>query len=230
MLKLGARLAAIAAYISSGARVADIGTDHGYLPAFLIQRGDVAYVVAGDINHAPLDSARELVRRLEVTDKIAVRLGDGLKVIQPGEVDTVVIAGMGGPTMIDILTSGQQVTKTLHRLVLQPMVGAGTLRYWLVNNGFLLVDEQLAKEDGRIYEIIVAEPGVDTLERDFLFELGPLLWLKRDPLLKEYWQELLAHFCKVQENLLQSSLGEKHPKFREYAEKIKYLEEHMLCL
>lgn len=229
-MKLGARLAAIAAFILPGARVADIGTDHGYLPAFLIGRGDVSYVVAGDINRAPLDSARELVQKLNLTDKVTVRLGDGLQVIQPEEVDTVVIAGMGGTTMIDILTVGWRVTCGLRRLILQPMVGAGSLRHWLINNGFHLVDEQLVKEDGRIYEIIVAEQGADDMEQGLMLELGPLLWLKRDPLLKEYWQELIIHLRMVQDSLRNSSLGDRHPKIQEYEEKINYLEEHLACL
>ena len=159
-MKLGARLAAIAAYVLPGSRVADIGTDHGYLAAHLVARGDVGFVIAGDVNEGPLATARELINNLGLTDKIAVRLGDGLAVVRPEEVDTVVIAGMGGTTMIHILTPQTGLAHKLKRLILQPMVGAGTLRLWLVKNGFCLVDERLVREEGRIYEIIVAEPAL----------------------------------------------------------------------
>lgn len=230
MVKLKARLAAIATFIPPGARVADIGTDHGYLPVFLVERGDINYVVAVDVNAKPLDAARELVNRLSLSDKIAVRLGNGLQVLKPEEVDTVVIAGMGASTMVEILSSCQIVTKSLKRLVLQPMVGAGTLRYWLIQNGFYLVDEQLVKDEGRIYEILVAEPGSSSQRDELLLYFGPLLWAKRDPLLKEYWHELLEQLRKVRESLGQSTLGAEHPKLREYTEKITFLEERIVCL
>jgi tRNA (adenine22-N1)-methyltransferase len=230
ILQLGPRLAAIASYIQPGSRVADIGTDHAYLPAYLVEHSIITYAVAGDIHAGPLESARELVHTCNFTDKIAVRLGDGLAVVEPGEVDTVVIAGMGGTTMIQILSAGWNVTKSLRRLVLQPMVGAGVLRHWLVEHNFHIVDEQLVKDDGRIYEIIVAELGVEPVWRDLVLEFGPVLWGKKDPLLREYWQEILAHFRKVQSNLAQSSLGVEHPKYGEYAKKVNYLEERIACL
>jgi len=229
-LKLGARLAAIAAYVLPGSRVADIGTDHGYLAAQLAARGDVGFVIAGDVNEGPLAAARELINNLGLTDKIAVRLGDGLAVVRPEEVDTVVIAGMGGTTMIHILTPQTGLAHKLKRLILQPMVGAGTLRLWLVKNGFCLVDERLVREEGRIYEIIVAEPGPGTPDNLLSVEFGSLLWKKRDPLLKEYWQQMLAHLQAVQESLRQSTQGSQHPKYRENMEKMLFLKERIRCL
>ena len=229
-MKLGARLAAIAAYVLSGSRVADIGTDHGYLAVHLVERGDVDFVIAGDVNEGPLASARELINNLGLTDKIAVRLGNGLAVLQPEEVDTIVIAGMGGTTMIQILAPQAGFARKLKRLILQPMVGAGTLRIWLVKNGFRLVDERLVSEEGRIYELIVAEPGNSKPDNLLSVEFGPLLWEKRDPLLKEYWQQILNHLQEVQESLLQSRQGSQHPKYQESMEKILFLKERIRCL
>lgn len=228
-MKLGARLAAIAAYVLPGSRVADIGTDHGYLAVHLVERGDVDYVVAGDIHEGPLASARELINHRNLSDKIAVRLGDGLAVVQSGEVDTVVIAGMGGTTMVHILAKHETLARKLQRMILQPMVGAGTLRIWLVQNGFALIGEQLVKEDGRIYEIIVAQPGCYEQNR-MLVEFGPLLWQNREPLLKEYWQESVAHLQNVQDSLRQSVQGTEHPKYQENMEKIRFLKERIRCL
>ena len=229
-MKLGARLAAIAAYVLPGSRVADIGTDHGYLAVHLVERGDVDFVIAGDVNTGPLASARELINNLGLTDKIAVRLGNGLAVVQPGEVDTVVIAGMGGTTMIDILAAQPGSARKLKRLILQPMVGAGTLRLWLVKNGFSLVDECLVREEGRIYEIIVAKPGNSKPDNLLSIEFGPLLWEKRDPLLKEYWRQTLTQLQEVQGSLRQSRQGCQHPKYRDNMEKILFLKERSRCL
>lgn len=229
-MKLGARLAGIAAFVLPGSRVADIGTDHGYLAVHLLERGDVDFVVAGDVNEGPLASARDLVRQRKLEDKIALRLGDGLEVVQPEEVDTVVIAGMGGTTMVQILTKHILLAGRLRRLVLQPMVGAGTLRIWLIKNGFALIAERLVSEDGRIYEIIAAQPGSCTVDNAMLAEFGPLLWENRDPLLKDYWQDIVAHLQDVQDSLRRSTQGVEHPKYQENMEKILFLKERIRCL
>lgn len=229
-MKLGARLAAIAAYILPGSRVADIGTDHGYLAVHLVEQGGVDYVVAGDIHEGPIASARALVERRGLETKIRVRLGNGLAVVRPEEVDMVVIAGMGGTTMVQILAKQDNLTSQLKQLILQPMVGAGTLRNWLVKNGFALINERLVKEEGRIYEIIVARPGSYVPENVMLAEFGPLLWENRDPLLKEYWQEIVAHLQDVQDSLRRSAQGTDHPKYRENMAKILFLKERIRCL
>lgn len=229
-MRLGARLAEIAAYVLPGSRVADIGTDHGYLAIHLVERGDVDYVVAGDMNEGPLGSARDLVGELKLGEKISVRLGDGLAVVRPEEVDTVVIAGMGGTTMVQILAKHEGLAHKLKRLILQPMVGAGTLRTWLIKNGYTLIDERLVKEEARIYEIIVAQPGSSGVKNAMLAEFGPLLWKNRDPLLKEYWQEIVTHLQNMQDSLLQSAQGTEHPKYRENIEKILFLKERIRCL
>lgn len=229
-MKLGARLTAIAAYVLPGSRVADIGTDHGYLAVHLVERGDVGFVVAGDINEGPLASAREFVQIRGLTEKISVRLGDGLAVLQPEEADTIVIAGMGGTTMIHILSERTDLIRKVKRMILQPMVGAGALRLWLIKHGFALVEERLVLEEGRIYEIIVAEPGNSETKNVLSVEFGPLLWDKRDSLLKTHWQQIVAHLQEVQDSLRKSSQGTKHPKYRENMEKILFLKERIKCL
>lgn len=229
-MKLGPRLAEIAAYVLPGSRVADIGTDHGYLAVHLVERGDIDYVIAGDVHEGPLASARDLVKQRFLADKIAVRLGDGLAVVRAEEVDTVVIAGMGGTTMVQILTKHEKIVRQLKRLILQPMVGAGTLRTWLIKNGFTLIDERLVKEEARIYEIIVAQPGNSGVKNTLLVEFGPMLWQNRDPLLKEYWQDMVTHLQNVQDSLRQSTQGTDHPKYQENMEKILFLKERIKCL
>ena len=110
-MKLDARLAAVAAFVPQGSRVADIGTDHGYLAAALVEEGRAPFVIASDLPAGPCEAARRTVREEDLTEKIEVRQGDGLTVLQPGEVDTVCIAGMGGVLMTEILAAAPEVRK-----------------------------------------------------------------------------------------------------------------------
>jgi len=146
-LKLVGRLAALAELVPRGSRVADIGTDHAYLPIELVQEHIVASAIAGDVHLGPWKAAKEHVDALGLTQRISVRLGDGITVLSPGEVDVVIIAGMGGQTIIEILIGKPEVTKSLKRLILQPMVAANTVRSWLNENQWGVVDERLVQEE-----------------------------------------------------------------------------------
>ena len=128
MIKLSQRLQAIADLVPTGAKVADIGTDHGFLPCYLAQSGKAELVIACDVNAQPLALAQKNITDYNVGDKVSTRLGNGLAVLKPGEVDTVTIAGMGGALMIDILDASPMVVDRLKRIVLQPNVGAEAVR------------------------------------------------------------------------------------------------------
>lgn len=230
MVKLGNRMAAIAAMVPAGSRLADIGTDHAYLPIHLVEAGIVPVAVAGDIHQGPFQSALAAVGRAGLEARIAVRLGDGLTVLAPGEADTAVIAGMGGAGMIEILSARPEVTRSLSRLVLQPMLAAGSVRRWLVVNGWHLVDEALAEEDGRIYEIIAAEQGASGEPEPILLEIGPLLWSRQHPLLKDHLAGLIAQAKRVVGEMAGSVQAVNSAKYREYQEKIALLEARYQCL
>ena len=146
-MRLVGRLAALAACVPQGARLADIGTDHAYLPIELIQNNVIISAVAGDVHNGPYKAAKEHVENLGLQKKISVRLGNGLAVLSPAEVDTVVIAGMGGQTIIEILDQQPGIVQSLKRLVLQPMVGAAAVRRWLVQNKWYLAAQYLVEDD-----------------------------------------------------------------------------------
>jgi len=223
-------MAAIAAMVPVGSRVADIGTDHAYLPIQLVASGIVSYAVAGEVNLGPYRSAVDSVRRYNFSEKISVRLGNGLAVLSPGEVDTVVIAGMGGMTIIEILSERPDIAKGLSRLILQPMLAAGTVRRWLAANGWRLAEETLAKEDGRIYEVVAVEPGQMDVVEPILFDVGPLLWQQRHPLLKEHLAAQIAQLQKIVDRMSGSLSAASLPRNREFQEKIVLMEEKYLCL
>lgn len=196
-MELAKRLAALAAYVPVGSVAADIGTDHAYLPIFLVKEGVCPRVIATDLNPGPFRSAGRKVAEHNLSDKIDLRLGDGLKALKPGEADVLVLAGMGGNTIREILAVLPDLLKTVNRLVLQPMADPGDLRVWLATNGWKITDEKLVEDDGRIYVIVVADPGQEKTEDPLLLELGPRLLEKKDPLLGKYLGKLQEKYERV---------------------------------
>ena len=160
--ELSPRLRMVGDLIPPGARLADVGTDHAYLPAALILEGKLPWAIAADLRQGPLDRARATVREYGLTGKVAFRLCDGLRGIRPEEVDAVTVAGMGGETIAAILSAAPWVRE--RELVLQPMSSMPELRGWLQENGFRIEEERLAKEGDALYTAFLARAG----------EMGPL--------------------------------------------------------
>ena len=137
---------------------------------------------------------------------------------------------MGGPTIVDILTARPEVTAALTRLVLQPMQAAGVVRRWLAAGGWRLVAETLVEEDGRLYEIIAAEQGGAEEYDPILYEVGPLLWARRHPLLEEHLAALLAQARRVTAEMAASPKAAASAKYSEYQDRVARLEEMIACL
>ncbi len=156
MMTLDARLAVVAALVRRGSRLADIGTDHAYLPVYLVGAGVCPAAIASDIGAGPLEAARRTVAASGLTSKIALRLGDGLSTVTADEVDDIVIAGMGGETVAAILAAAPFVKTARLRLVLQPMTRAERLRRWLLQNGFSVSEEHLVQDGRHLYPVLVA--------------------------------------------------------------------------
>lgn len=162
--ELSPRLRMAADLIPPGVRLADVGTDHAYLPAALILEGKIPWAIAADLRRGPLDRARATVRAYGLTGKIAFRLCDGLTGIQPGEVDAVAVAGMGGETIAAILSAAPWIREGDVPLILQPMSSMPDLRVWLRENGFSIEEERLAREGETLYTALLVRAG----------EMGPL--------------------------------------------------------
>ncbi|SHK80543.1 tRNA (adenine(22)-N(1))-methyltransferase [Desulforamulus aeronauticus] len=224
MIHLSNRLRKLASYVSTGSVMADIGTDHGYLPVYLVSQGICTRAVAADINKGPLESARAHVEQYQVSGKIDLRLGNGLERVQPGEVDTIVIAGMGGGTIRDILQASPETAVQARRLILQPMADEAELRNYLVNHGWSLVDEELLLEDNRLYLILVAERGREEIAEPLLFEVGPRLLEKKHPLLPVYLQRLQQKYQRILDGLAKSSQPTVKEKAAQIERKIAKIE------
>lgn len=212
--KLSNRLEAVANNIPAGARLADIGSDHAYLPCNVLKKGIVPEAIAGEVAEGPYQSALEQVQSENLEEKIAVRKGDGLEVIQPGEVDCITIAGMGGTLISNILERGKTKLDGVTRLVLQPNVGSFAVRSWLINNGWELIKEEILKEDGKIYEILVAERGEPLKpyqqtnhEEGILF--GPFLMAEKSPIFKEKWNQEKKNWERILSQLNEAVQNEE---------------------
>ena len=202
-VKLSKRLQAAADYVKTGASVVDVGTDHGYIPVYLVQNEIAARVVASDIRKGPLDSAVESAKNGGVSDRIEFQLADGLPDRNVG-IDTVVIAGMGGETIIHILSMAPW-TKNGVDLILQPQSKIDELSNWLDNSGYAICDEKLVHEDGKFYVVMLVRGGKSrapfTCAEMFV---DRILMEKRDRLLPEYLDFLTKKLTKAYEGLIKS--------------------------
>ena len=201
------RLQVIADNVLKNESMADIGTDHGYLPVYLMEQGFIPRAVAADINEKPLKKAEQLVARSGYEKQIETRLGSGLSVLIPGEAGTIVMAGMGGYLIRDLLTESLEVAVSAKRLVLQPMNNAFIVRHFLEDNGFVIVNEDLAKEERRVYEIIVAEKGEMSIENDLDYLIGYEEKRRKHPLLPE----LIDRKLELENKIIQNTEN-KHTK------------------
>ncbi len=151
MLKLRSRLNMAAQMVRKGSRIADIGTDHAYLPAALILDGTVPCAIAADLRKGPLENAEATVKHYGIDEKVQLRLSDGLKCVDPSEVDDIIIAGMGGILISEILEAAPWVKDKNIQLILQPQTHDDVLRKWLWENGFEITNEASCFDDGKTY-------------------------------------------------------------------------------
>jgi len=223
-MNLSPRLLEIAKMVDKDSIVADIGTDHGYIPVYLIENQISKKVIACDINEAPLQSAINYINTKKLNEKIDTRLGDGLSPINIGEVDTAIIAGMGGILITNILDDNKDIVKTIEKFILQPMIASSDLRKYLYKNNYKIIDEKLVREDNRFYEIIVAVHGKDEIKNNIYYEIGKKLIEKKDPLLKLYVEKKMKKTREILENIEKNSDKEKNQKYIELKKRLSKLE------
>ncbi|MRH71120.1 tRNA (adenine(22)-N(1))-methyltransferase TrmK [Lactobacillus reuteri] len=196
---LSARLACVASLVPAGARVADIGSDHAYLPAALVLDGKINFAIAGEVVKGPYENAVHEIKDHQLEGQVIPRLADGLAAIEPADkVDTITIAGMGGSLIASILEKGKDKLTEIKRLVLQPNVGESQLREWLMNNHYQIMTEKIIEEDNHIYEIIVAEPSVVPFRYSkYELDFGPFLLENKGPIFKKKWREYFQREAHV---------------------------------
>jgi len=226
---LSHRLERVAAHVPAGARLADIGSDHGYLPVALVRRGAIEAAVAGEVALTPFHAAERTVRENDMVDQVTVRLADGLEALQPEDgITAVSLCGMGGETIRDILARGKARLSGQERLVLQPNGGEQPLRVWLMEHGYRIVHEEALREHRFDYEIIVAEPTgpVQYTEQELYF--GPVQMQLRSPAFLNKWQRMLRQKEQTLKNLARARQAVPEVKVREMTRQAEWIT-HLLA-
>ncbi len=227
--KLSLRLQCVTVHIPKGSILADIGSDHAYLPCYAIINDLCSKAIAGEVVEGPYQSALKQVKETGLQARIDVRKGDGLDVLEVDEATSVTIAGMGGTLIASILERGKNKLAKVERLILQPNVGSQNVRIWLIENNWELVDEEILEEDGKIYEILIAERGGPLKpyedEREKEIKFGPFLMKQQHPIFVKKWVGEKQHLEKVIEQMDASSNDHLQEKKKELLAQIAVIEE-----
>jgi tRNA (adenine22-N1)-methyltransferase len=223
---LSVRLERVAAHVPAEARLADIGSDHGYLPVALMRRGAIAAAVAGEVALTPFNAAQRTVRENDLDQRITVRLADGLAAIEPGDgITAISICGMGGETIRDILNSGKAQLSGQERLVLQPNGGEQPLRQWLMENGYRILSEEVLRENRFYYEIIVAERAGPVMYSAEELYFGPLQMQARTPAFLAKWQRMLREKQKTLTHFARARQALPEEKVQDIAQQARWITE-----
>ncbi|OTP27447.1 tRNA (adenine(22)-N(1))-methyltransferase [Enterococcus mundtii] len=223
--ELSKRLETVGRFVPEAARLADIGSDHAYLPVALMLKGKIDFAVAGEVVKGPFESAKRQVMKNGLSERIEVRLANGLDAIEKhDQISAITIAGMGGSLIRDILEAGRQNQRLSgeERLVLQPNIGEKTLRTWLKENNYQIIAEEIIEENKKIYEIIVAEKKeqpIDYSEKELMF--GPFLLEDKNATFSAKWQRELKQREVILEQLKNASEQNRYETIQQEVEWIK---------
>lgn len=223
---LSPRLLALAELVPPGARAADIGTDHGLLPVWLLETGRCQAVIATDLRPGPLSAARRLVEKRGLAQRCRLICCDGLTGLSPEEADTLIFAGMGGETIAGILEAAPWARSGAHTLLLQPMSRAEVLREYLAARGCLVERERLIREDKLLYHVILARGGYPARALPPAERYGsPALWRQSDLDTRSYLDLQLRRLTAAVAGLARSSRAEDDERMQRMREEITALRE-----
>lgn len=200
-MQLSKRLLAVSEMVTSNSRLADIGTDHGYIPIYLIENKRIPRAIAMDVNKGPLNRAKENIELHGLGEYIETRLSDGAAALHSGEADAVVIAGMGGGLVIKILTEGSEVLESVKELILQPQSELAFVRRHLQDNHYAVIEENMVLDDGKYYPMMKVIHGKMDYEREIDFKYGKLLLEQKNEYLKSFLDKEERTYEKVLETL-----------------------------
>ncbi len=185
-MNLSKRLLAVASAVTPGNRVADIGTDHGYVPIYLVQKGWIPSAIAMDVNKGPLERAAQHIREQGLESRISTRLSDGMTQLQSHETDTVILAGMGGDLICRILCKRRNLLGEHLELILQPQSEWFKVRHTLHTLGYRILKEWFLRDEGKYYVVMKAVPGQERYDKEADYIYGAVLEEECRPVMKEY--------------------------------------------
>lgn len=223
-MELSKRLSAVAGLVTEGASVADIGTDHGYIPIYLIRNKKIRKALAMDINEGPLERAREHIREEGLEHQIEIRLSDGLLKMAPGEADTVIAAGMGGGLILKILSACPEVTKSVKEFILQPQSEIARVRRFLNEAEFTIAAEDMVEEDGKFYPMMKLVHGREEKLKEQECRYGRLLLKSKNPVLFKYLENEKGRKLTIWRSLKDMEGERAAGRMKELEEDLKWIE------
>jgi len=212
-LELTPRLKTIGDSIEKCDVIADVGSDHAYLPIYLINNGKADKVIATDINVGPAEISRKRIKRFRLEDRIEVRVGDGLKVLDNDEADVIIIAGMGGLLIQSILSESLEVAKSADKIILQPMRDSRLLIKWLLDNSFSILEGKIVKEKDKYYEVIWC--CYDEKSRNDVNEINEVYYYNNTFLLHEYIDKKIVQYTRIIEQMKASNIVDGEARMKE---------------
>lgn len=243
MVKISDRLKTAASLIREGAVLADVGTDHGYVPIYLLEQKKIKSAIAMDINKGPLERAREHIHLYGMDAYIQTRLSDGVAALEEGEADSILVAGMGGGLVMHILEEGKAVCQAADELVLQPQSELRSVREYLSENGYVTDVERMVFEDGKYYPMMrvryqaeknentdMAIKDTENSKEKSRYKVeclyGRYLLMEKNPVLHQYLEKERQVFESILDNLLKQPESEKIAmRMEEVREALGYNEE-----
>lgn len=228
-MQLTNRLGAIAAYVSEGSRVIDVGTDHAYIPIYLVKNKKVVSCIATDINKGPLEKAKKNIEDYKL-DNITLKLTNGLEGIPADAGDVIMISGMGGYLIIDILSRAPELVKAAKKLILQPQQDISEVRKYLHQIGFQIKDENFVKDDDKYYTVIVATHGEENYDKEYEYIYGKCLIEKKLPIFKEWLVKKDEKLKGIYKSLQNQSSEHIERRKKELEEELSVHHEVMKCL
>ncbi len=224
-MELSKRLHTVADMIKSRGAVADIGTDHAYIPIYLMMSKKIEHAIAMDVKKGPLLRAKDNIEAYKLEDKIQLRLSDGLEKLDDKEVNAIVIAGMGGALMARILADGAHALYTKKELILQPQSEIYKVRRQLHEMGYQIEEEKMLIEEGKFYTIIRAVGGDEKYEKDIDYDYGAYLLEQKDETLRLFLEKELSSCEKIEKNLKNHDTKNVEIRLKQLEEEKKKLKE-----
>ncbi len=232
-MQLSNRLTTVAQFVTKGSRVADIGCDHAHTSIYLVEKEIAVSSIAMDINKGPLERAKENICRYQYEDKITTRLSDGAKELKAGEVDTLLMSGMGGLLVNKILSDSIEVVKEVKELILQPQSEIALVRKYIYELGFFIEKEVMLVEDEKYYTVMKAVRvnivGENILtkpyEKEIFYRYGKLLLEEKNLILKQFLEYGKQSYEKILKEISGNLSKKTQIRCKELQQELKYIEE-----
>lgn len=223
-MELSQRLRVVGDFVTQKT-VADIGTDHAYVPIYLHRKGEVEKVIACDINQKPLEKAQQNIKAYHAENIITTRLGNGLQPLQPNEVDTIIISGMGGMLIIELLEQSQKVINTTKELVLCPHLDVPAVRKYLHKIEYCIVEEKMILEEEIFYTILRAIKGKQKYNKEIEYLFGKILLDNKDTVLKQFVSSEKKRLQNIKKQLYDKKTEQSRKRLQEILQYQKLIEE-----